>query len=56
MRPGTFDVCVTTYDALKIVSDLRKPHYKWYLVTFDEAHKLKNTNSIAIKISREIQS
>ena len=56
MRPGTFDVCVTTYDALKIVSDLRHPKYKWYLVTFDEAHKLKNTNSIVIQLSRQIQS
>jgi SWI/SNF-related matrix-associated actin-dependent regulator of chromatin subfamily A member 5 len=52
MKPGHFDVCVTTYDAVNIVPELRKPIYKWYLVTFDEAHKLKNSESITVKLSR----
>lgn len=56
MKPGTFDVCVTTYDAVCIVPELRRPSFNWYLVTFDEAHKLKNTNSIIIQRSRCIKS
>ena len=56
MQPGTFDVCITTYDAIKIVSEIRQPKFKWYLVTFDEAHKLKNTESKVIQVSRLIQS
>lgn len=44
MKKGDFDVCVTTYDAIKIVPELRK--YHWYLIVFDEAHKLKNIDSV----------
>jgi SNF2 family DNA or RNA helicase len=44
MKKGKFDVCVTTYDALNIVPELIK--YKWYLITFDEAHKLKNSEAL----------
>lgn len=54
MQPGTFNVCVTTYDALKIVPKLQK--YKWHYVIFDEAHKLKNAESHVMQISRKIPS
>ena len=56
MRPGQFDVCVTTYEAIQYVPELRRKAFNWYLVTFDEAHKLKNSESITIKLSRKIQS
>ena len=42
-RPG-MNVCVTTYDALHRCPELRT-RFKWYLIVFDEAHKLKNTES-----------
>lgn len=45
MKPGKFDVCVTTYDAIRICFDnLRK--IPFHYVIFDEAHKLKNSDSL----------
>ena len=46
MQRGKFDVCVTTYDALNICNELTK--YKWNYVIFDEAHKLKNSESVVM--------
>jgi SWI/SNF-related matrix-associated actin-dependent regulator of chromatin subfamily A member 5 len=54
MKKGKFDVCVTTYDALNIVPELIK--YKWYLITFDEAHKLKNSEALVSQNSRLLPS
>jgi SWI/SNF-related matrix-associated actin-dependent regulator of chromatin subfamily A member 5 len=54
MKAGTFDVCVTTYNALNIIPELKK--FKWYLITFDEAHKLKNSDSKTAQISRQLPS
>jgi SWI/SNF-related matrix-associated actin-dependent regulator of chromatin subfamily A member 5 len=54
MQSGKFDVCVTTYDALNIVPELKK--YKWYLIVFDEAHKLKNSESKIVAASRALPS
>ena len=52
---GKFDVCVTTYEAVNIVlSSLKK--FKWHYVVFDEAHKLKNSESIISTNSRMIPS
>ena len=56
MQPGQFDVCVTTYDAIQIVPELKKTKFNWYLITFDEAHKLKNSESVTVKLSRKISS
>ena len=36
-------MCVTTYSALLIIPELKK--YNWHYVIFDEAHKLKNSES-----------
>ena len=52
-EPDSFDVCVTTYDALYRVPELRQ-NFKWFLTVFDEAHKLKNTESIVIQLSRRL--
>ena len=55
LKPGNMDVCVTTYDALLRVPELRTK-LKWFLIVFDEAHKLKNTESIMIQLSRKLSS
>lgn len=44
MQPGYFDVVVTTYEALLICGEDLKKH-EFYLSVFDEAHKLKNSDS-----------
>lgn len=54
MQKGKFNVCVTTYDALNLVPELKK--YNWYLIVFDEAHKLKNSESKIAAISRSLPS
>ena len=55
MKKGYFDVCVTTYDALRICEvDLKK--HNFHYIIFDEAHKLKNSDSIISQISRQMNS
>ena len=50
-----FDVCVTTYEALLICeSSLKK--YKFNYAVFDEAHKLKNSESKIAQASRLIHA
>ena len=54
MKPGYYDVCVTTYDAIRIChSGLKKIDFHY--VIFDEAHKLKNSDSIIAQYSRELR-
>ena len=55
MKPGQFDVCVTTYEALdRCEKGLLK--HQFHYVIFDEAHKLKNSDSqISVK-SRKLRS
>jgi SWI/SNF-related matrix-associated actin-dependent regulator of chromatin subfamily A member 5 len=44
MRPGAFDVCVTSYEmVIKEKSALKKFH--WRYIVIDEAHRLKNEKS-----------
>lgn len=44
LRPGTFNVCVTTYEAVNICkSYIMKVN--WHYFIMDEAHKLKNSES-----------
>ena len=45
---------MTTYDALSLVPELKK--YNWYLVVFDEAHKLKNSESRTVESSKQLPS
>lgn len=45
MIPGRFDVCVTTYEALLICAEQLQKH-DFHVIFFDEAHKLKNNDSI----------
>jgi SNF2 family DNA or RNA helicase len=49
--PGKFNVCVTTYEALHIMfSTLKK--YPWVYAIFDEAHKLKGSETKVSALSR----
>ena len=55
MKKGEFDVCVTTYEALRFVPELAKK-YAWYYIVFDEAHKLKNCESETFRLSQKLKS
>ena len=56
MQPGKFHVVVTTYEALNICETALTVHHKFRYVIFDEAHKLKNADSIISTISRKIKT
>jgi len=47
--PGKFDVCVTSYEmVIKEKTNFRKFH--WRYVVIDEAHRIKNENSLLAKV------
>ena len=52
---GKFDVCVTTYEAINILTTALGKH-KWVYIIFDEAHKLKNADSKISSNSRSINA
>ena len=54
MKKGQFDVCVTSYQSLQLVPELKK--YNWHYVIFDEAHKLKNSDSECAITARDLPS
>ena len=55
MKPGKFDVVVTTYEALRIcLGSLKKTNF--YMAFFDEAHKLKNAEAIVAENSRRLST
>ena len=44
-----FDVCVTSYEvAIREKAQLRK--INWHYVIVDEAHRLKNENSVCVRV------
>ena len=53
MSKGQFDVCVTTYEGIKICQPAIG-RYKFEYVIFDEAHKLKNDKSIGTTLCRQL--
>lgn len=55
MQPGQFDICVTTYEALLICGEQLQKH-DFLIIFFDEAHKLKNNDSIVAQASRDLKS
>ena len=55
MRQGTFDVIVTTYDALKICGGTLKK-YEFNYGVFDEAHKMKNDESQVAVVARKLKT
>ena len=55
MRAGTFDVCVTTFEVLSIErAAFRK--FQWRYLMVDEAHRLKNEQSVTAKLMRELDT
>ena len=50
LQPGKFDVVVTSYEMVnKEKTHFRKFH--WRYVIIDEAHRIKNENSLLSKVS-----
>ena len=53
--PGKFDVCLTTFEGVRIaMASLKK--FNWEYIIVDEAHKLKNEDSIVSRRLRELDS
>jgi len=53
--PGCFDVCITTYEvAISEASALKK--FVWRYLVIDEAHRIKNEESVLSKVVREFKS
>jgi SWI/SNF-related matrix-associated actin-dependent regulator of chromatin subfamily A member 5 len=49
LKPGKFDVCLTSYEGINICkSDLKKFHWKYIII--DEAHKIKNEESLISRV------
>jgi SWI/SNF-related matrix-associated actin-dependent regulator of chromatin subfamily A member 5 len=54
INPGKFDVCLTTFEGVRIaMSALKK--FNWEYIIVDEAHKLKNEDSIVSRRLRELE-
>eukprot|EP00347_Sterkiella_histriomuscorum_P020084 403339166 len=53
MQPGTFNVCVTTYEGVNICSGALQK-YDWHYQVYDEAHKLKNIDAKISLTSRKL--
>ncbi|KAJ1849240.1 chromatin remodeling complex Adenosinetriphosphatase [Coemansia sp. RSA 2708] len=55
LRPNKFNCCITTYEMCLICkSELNK--IKWEYIIIDEAHRLKNENSMLAKLVRMFSS
>jgi SWI/SNF-related matrix-associated actin-dependent regulator of chromatin subfamily A member 5 len=55
ITPGKFDVCLTTFEGVRIcMGPLKK--WKWEYIIVDEAHKIKNEESIVSQRLRELDS
>ena len=53
--PGKFDVCVTSYEmVIKEKGHLKKFHWRYIII--DEAHRIKNENSLLSRVVRMMHS
>jgi SWI/SNF-related matrix-associated actin-dependent regulator of chromatin subfamily A member 5 len=51
LEPGAFDVCATTYEmVIKEKGHLKR--FRWRYIIIDEAHRMKNENSVLAKVLR----
>ena len=51
LEPGAFDVCATTYEmVIKEKGHLKR--FRWRYLIIDEAHRMKNENSVLAKVLR----
>ena len=49
LKPGKFDVCLTSYEGVNICkSALMK--FEWKYIIIDEAHRIKNEESLLAKV------
>jgi len=48
---GEFDVCVTSYEMILLEKSVFKK-FAWHYVIIDEAHRIKNENSMLSQIMR----
>lgn len=57
-NPASFDVAVTTYDTMNsdILGRALKQSVMWRCVVLDEAHKVKNEDSLISHAMREVHS
>ena len=55
ISPGKFDVCVTSYEmVIKEKGHLKKFHWRYIII--DEAHRIKNENSLLSRVVRMFHS
>jgi len=55
IAPGKFDVCVTSYEmVIKEKGHLKKFHWRYIII--DEAHRIKNENSLLSRVVRMLHS
>ena len=53
LQPGKFDVVVTSYEmVIKEKNHFKKFHWRYIII--DEAHRIKNENSILSKVSQAL--
>jgi len=55
LRPGTFDVCVTTYEVLMIERSAFLK-FEWRYMIVDEAHRLKSEKTRTAQVVRELDT
>jgi SWI/SNF-related matrix-associated actin-dependent regulator of chromatin subfamily A member 5 len=49
LKPGKFDVCLTSYEGVNICkAELKK--FAWKYIIIDEAHKIKNEESLISRV------
>lgn len=55
LQPGKFDVCITSYEmVIKEKNHFRRFHWRYIII--DEAHRIKNENSILSKVVRILRT
>jgi len=55
LQPGKFDVCITTFEGVRICENALKK-FHWEYIIIDEAHKIKNEQSQTSKRIRSLKS
>ena len=55
LLPGNFDVCITTFEGVRLCLNALK-RFHWQYIVIDEAHKIKNEDSQTSKRIKEIKS
>jgi len=55
LKPGHFDICITSYEGLNICKT-KLLKFNWKYVIIDEAHRLKNEQSLLAKNLREFNT